>query len=433
MINKYLIKGLNFRKTDLFKTSFWNGLATIIKMATGLISNKIVAVYLGPSGVALLGQFTNFTGIAGGIAGMGLSRGITKYIAEYSTDEIKRKKILSTGLKTLLLGTFVTSIIISIGADFFCKNIFNDKKYVSLFYVFSLTLLLFALNGFILAVLNGYKEFKKIISINIISSFIGMITSIILVINYGIFGALLGTILSVSLVVFVTFFFVARTKSFKIVNFTAKFDLPAFRNLSKYTLMAFTSMFAVTYIQLMIRTYIINHLSIVDAGYWQGVNKISDIYLSIITTTLSIYYLPRLSEINNNNDLKIEIFRGYKFLLPLTIISSLIIFIFRNFIIDTLYSPAFRPMEQLFLFQLIGNVFQVCSLLISFLMVAKAMTKTYIITELVFGLGFYVLTIIFLDKYGTIGVTYAYCLNFLLYLIIVSFIFRKLFLPRHKY
>jgi len=39
----------NFSKTDLFKTSFWNGIATIIRMAAGLVSNKIVAVYLGPS------------------------------------------------------------------------------------------------------------------------------------------------------------------------------------------------------------------------------------------------------------------------------------------------------------------------------------------------------------------------------------------------
>ena len=100
IVREFIARLNSFRQTDLFKTSFWNGIATIIKIGTGLIINKIVAVYLGPAGVALIGQFANFTGMSNSIAGMGIGTGITKYIAEYHDDIVARKKILSTGLKT---------------------------------------------------------------------------------------------------------------------------------------------------------------------------------------------------------------------------------------------------------------------------------------------------------------------------------------------
>ncbi len=45
---------------QLIKTSFFSGIITIIRIASGFVANKVVAVYTGPSGVAVIGAFTNF-------------------------------------------------------------------------------------------------------------------------------------------------------------------------------------------------------------------------------------------------------------------------------------------------------------------------------------------------------------------------------------
>ncbi len=55
---------------------------------------------------------------------------------------------------------------------------------------------------------------------------------------------------------------------------------------------------------LIVRNYIGDNLGWDKAGYWQGVWYISSIYLMIITTSLSVYYLPKLSELKDKNDLK---------------------------------------------------------------------------------------------------------------------------------
>lgn len=425
-MKKFINRLIQFSKGDLFQTSLWNGIATIIKMGTGLISNKIVAVYLGPSGIALLGQFNNFIGMATQFATGGFNAGVTKYLAEYRGDEEKQKEILSTGLKTTLITTLIVALVVFIGADYFGKTILQTGKYKSLFYIFAVTLVLFTLNGFFISVLNGYKEFKKIVYVNITTSFVGLAIAVLLIITYGIWGALLGLILSTTLISFVTFGFVYSSNWFKVKNFTSKITWEGLRKLSKFTAMSFTSIFAVIYIQLTIRTYIINHLSIQEAGIWQGVVKISDIYLSIITTTLGYYYLPRLSEIKDKIELRKEIFKGYKFLLPVTVLSALMVYLLRSFIVSILFSAEFKEMEGLFFFQLLGDVFKIASWLLAYLMLAKSLTKIFITTELVFGVGYFGLVYLFMKFWGLQGTVIAYSFNYFLYLVLFIIFFRKM-------
>lgn len=426
MIRQVSHKLRHFRKTDLFKTSFWNGIATLIKMAAGVVSNKIVAIFLGPSGVALLGQFVSFTGILSTIAGTGAGSGITKYIAEYRENETQRKKFISTGFISTIAVTVIASAVVFAGAGYFCEHILRSREYISVFYLFGGTLILFSINSFLVAVLNGFKEFRKIIWINVLSSLFGLLLTVFLTRQYGISGALSATVLSVSVIALITLLFVYQSDWYKFSDFTSHFDKTAFRKLLNYMVMSFVSIFAIMYVQLAIRTYLIDHFSMTEAGYWQGIVRISELFLSVITTTLSIYYLPRLSEIKENAELRQEIIKGYKFLLPLTIGGSLAIYFMREFIIDLLYTPDFKPMMPLFFWQLLGNIFKIASWLIAFLMLARAMTKVYIITELVFGLLLYGSTILFTRLFGLEGATMAYCLNYFIYLVVMICIFRNI-------
>ena len=253
-----------------------------------------------------------------------------------------------------------------------------------------------------------------------------MFITIVLVIYYGLWGALIGMILSTTLIAFVTFAFVSKSEWFSFKSFKNKPDRVATKKLLHYSLMAFTSLFAVSYIQLMTRTYIINHLSIQDAGFWQGIVKISDIYLLLITSTLSIYYLPRLSEIKNNSELLREVVKAFKFVIPVTIFLSLLIFVFRSIIVRIVFSENFLPMNELFLPQLLGNVLKIATWLIGIITIARSMTLVYISFEIVGGLMFYFLTILFINKYGLIGATYSYACTYLAYFLAFLVLIKKL-------
>jgi O-antigen/teichoic acid export membrane protein len=420
-----------FFKTDLFKASVLNGFASLIRILAGLVSNKVVAVTLGPSGIALLGQFQSYANIIKQFGTLGINNGVTKYVAEYHDNPELRSEVLSTALWMTVAATLITTIVTGFFYRTFCTDIVGTQEYALAFLVLSLTLILFTFNALFASILNGFKEFRRLIAINISTSLFGLAITIAMVLRYGLLGAFLGLVLSTSVVFFLALAFVLRSPWFQWHIFTSRISTDRIKDLLRYSVMSFVSLFAVSYVQLRLRTYMITHLSATEAGLWQGIVKISEIYLLFITTTLSVYYLPRLSEIKESHLLRKEIFRVYKFLVPLVLSSSLMVFLLRDYITIVLFSPSFLPMRDLFAFQLCGNIFMVCSWLVGYLMIAKAMVVKFIISELAYGLLNWAMTVLFLKHYGLVGATYSYFTLSVLYFIVMLFIFRKILFPRN--
>ena len=118
--------------------------------------------------------------------------------------------------------------------------------------------------------------------------------------------------------------------------------------------------------------------------------------------------------------------------MPLAVLAGVLIFIFRDLIINILYTSEFLPMREYFTFQIIGDGLKIASWILAYLMVAKAMTKLFILTEVIFSLTYVIFSIVFMNLYGSVGVTYGYALNYFLYLILMLFLFRKILLPNRK-
>ena len=90
-------------------------------------------------------------------------------------------------------------------------------------------------------------------------------------------------------------------------------------------------------------------------------------------------------------------------------------------------------MRELFPWQLAGDVVKIASWLLSYIMLAKAMTRLFIITELISGVVFAGLAVLCVDEYGLTGVSMAYLLTYIFYgLAMVFYIGRWLDLFRIK-
>ena len=89
-----------------------------------------------------------------------------------------------------------------------------------------------------------------------------------------------------------------------------------------------------------------------SAGIWQGMMRISDGYLMLITSSLATYYLPKLASLHTNKELRAEIIHGYKIILPAVFFSCTVIYFLRFFIIKVLYTSDFSSMSDLFFYQL---------------------------------------------------------------------------------
>lgn len=204
-------------------------------------------------------------------------------------------------------------------------------------------------------------------------------------------------------------------------------DRLIFMQLFKYSFMAIITGFVVPFMQIMVRNKITNTVSLQGAGYWQATTRISDYYLSFITSVLSVYYLPKLSALKKKEDIKKEIISGYKLILPIVGLLSFSIWLSRDLIIQVVFSKEFYGMKNLFTFQLIGDFLKIGSWLLAFVMIAKAMIYTYIVTEILFAINYVLISYFLVSKFGTIGATYAFAINYLLYWVIMNyFVWKKI-------
>ncbi|MGI2784369.1 O-antigen translocase [Vibrio alginolyticus] len=414
---------------NLIKTSFLTLIATAIRLISGLVINKAISVFIGPSGLALIGQFQNSLTVVQTIAKGGINTGVTKYTAEYK-EEKDRKVLWSTAFSITLLSSVTVSFFLFIFSEKLSEYIFSTKNYSYVISVLAFTLILFTINQLFLSILNGKKEIKEYISINISQSLYGLFSTTLLIYFFALDGALLALVTNQSIVFVIM---ISKYNKASLINrdiLRLNFSKLYTNKLLKYSLMTLVTAFTIPVSSLIIRNYIGDNLSWDDAGYWQAITYISTMYLMVITTALSTYYLPRLSELNSARELKLELIQGYKIIIPLVICLSVIIFILKDFIVWLLFSEEFKPMLVLFKWQLVGDVLKIASWLLSYLIVAKAMMKHYIISEIFFALSLTVLSMIFVEKFGLVGVTYAYAINYVIYyfmmfIIVKTTIFSK--------
>lgn len=417
---------------NLIKTSLWSGISTIIKMAASIVTQKILAVFIGPEGIALLGNFNNVIGMVTPFANGATGNGVIKYLASHEDDQKKQRSIVSQALKINFICSAVVSLIVILFSKQFSILAIKNIHYQSIFIVLGLTILFYGLNSTIISLLNGYRHIKNLIITNIMGNILSVVLAIVITIRFGLFGALLNPMIAQVFMFGINLFFVLKLRLFKLSMLKEKFDLVLSISLLKFGLMSLTVAIFQPLSMLIIRNFIYTEFSGAEAGFVQSVWSISATYLSIITTTLVVYYLPTLSSIKDNWGLKKEIIRGYKFLLPLAIVSGILIYLCRDIIIEVLFTSDFMPMKPYFTMQIVGDTLRVASLLLAHLLIAKAMTKWFIISEIIFNIVWVLLSIVFMKIFGSIGATYAYALNYLLYLLFVIWLFRDVVTTRKE-
>ncbi len=409
---------------NLIKTSFYTSLSTAVSFISGFIVTKVVAVKIGPEGMAYLGQFQNTTAILTMLATSAIATGIVKYLAEFKDDPEKKKQVINTSFVIVFFSSLIISLFVMCTSGYLSTAAFKNMDFWIVYFAFGILLMAISFNLIFLAVLNGLKQIRIFTIINISTSVIGILFTVVFAYLFGIIGVLFSSMCTSLVVFFINIYCFKKLGIHWNPDFKT-WDKKILKMLAGYSVMTIVAGFLAPAMQIMVRNKIITELSVADAGYWQAVTKISDYYLGFITTVLVVYYMPRLSEINNKPELRSEIFKGYKIILPIVGLLAFCIWIFKAFIIHILFTSEFLPMKSLFTFQLAGDFFKIGSWLLTYVIIAKALVKTYLVTEFIAAVIYVILSYVLIDKYGLIGATYAFGITYALYWILMAILVRK--------
>jgi PST family polysaccharide transporter len=409
----------------LVKTSLLNSVAVCVRMITLLWLNKVLAIYIGPAGYAAIGNFQNAIQTIITFASGAINTGVVKYTAEYDGDEEELHRLWRNAGTIAVIGSAVTGVIVVLFSRQIAQWFLGDQQYYIVFVWFSVTLVFFVINSLLLAVLNGKKQIARYIVCNVAGSLFSLAVTSFMAMKFGLSGALTALAIHPSFSFIVTLYVCRGLDWFNLRLFFGQLEKRVVVDLSKYAAMALTSAICVPISHILIRTHIANTLGRESAGYWEAMWRVSAASLMLVTTTLSLYYLPRLSEIKETGELRKEIFQGYRFILPIAAAFGLTIYLLRDLIIRMLFTPEFIPMRELFALQMVGDTLKIGSWILGYLMLGKAMVKMFVISEIVFALSFYGLTCLFTSIIGLEGVALAHAVNYALYWIVVEINVRK--------
>ena len=410
---------------NIFKTSFYTAISQSINIIVGLLAVKILAVKIGPEGVALQGQYLNSTTIISIFATGSITIGVIKYLAEYTNNREMQLRVIRTSIAITMACCIVMSIVSVLLAKPLSLQAFKTSEYTSVYWLFGLFLPLTALNGLFNAILNGIKKIPYLTIINITFSVLNLASLIIFSHYLGIYGVLIAANFVNFFIFIFHLFLLNKYKWFSYQSLKPTWDKDISIKLFKFSMMSVMAGFIAPLAQIFVRDKLITDYGLNAAGQWQTISRISDFYLGFITTVLSVYYLPKLSELKEISDVKKEIYSTFKLVIPVVIFLAFSIWLSRDLIIKYLLTDKFLATRELFHFQLIGDVFKIIGWMLSYILWAKAMTRKYLIIDGLSLLQYIIVCVICINYFGVIGATIGFCISYMIYFITMAIINRK--------
>ena len=407
-----------------------NSISVAVSFVLGIFSSKIISVFLGTSGMALMGSFRNFALMIKSVATLGISNSIVKLFVENKEDKRELSVIYSTFFWIFLFISTLLALLVLVFASPISSFLFYTNNYTIPIRFFGLLLPFMVINTFWLAIYNGLEKFKRIMIIQIISNILVFGLTALLIWEKNIFGGLLSVGIGEVLMVLVTFVFVRKHANYFKFDLQKLISKKYFKVIKKFSVMALLTAIIAPLTLLLIRKMIIEKYSIQEAGIWDAVNRLSSFYMIFFSSGLSLYYMPKLASIHTEIEFKVELKSYFKVFVPLFLVMLIVIYITKGIILKLAFTAEFSTVKNVLIWQLLGDFFRIMTLAFGFQILVKTMIKRYFLVEIVFNLMYFLLSFYLIKQNATEGALQAYFYTNVLCFLLVLVLFRKLFFKK---
>lgn len=410
----------------LFKVAHLNSATIATKIIAGILTSKAIAVFIGVEGMALIGNLRNFLSAIQSFAILGFYNGFVKTVAKCKDDVLELSKTISTTYYLGFFSTILMSFLCYYNADIINDFLFSENyNYAYVIRVLALALPFYALNMFCFGIMNGFSNFKMLLIINIIGQILGLVVTLYLIYIDNIDGALVAAVIAPSLLFLITLVGIINRRNLMSHIKISHVSLSVLRTFAPYAVMALVTAIALPVTSILIRNFIIDELGIKQAGYWEAMNRISDYYLMFVTSIMTLYIIPRFSEIDNKKEFRSEVFSFYKSVMPIFGLGLIIIYFLRPFLVSLIFSEEFQPVEQLFFWQLLGDFVKVLAIVIAYQFLAKKMFAQFIIIEIFLVVMLYLTSVYLIEIFGVEGAVMGHFFSYLMHFLIVLLVFSN--------
>jgi O-antigen/teichoic acid export membrane protein len=419
---------IKIKQNPLLKVMSLNSISVVVSFVLGLFSIRIISLFLGTSGMALLGSFRNFTTMLRSLATLGINNSVVKLVVENKHDKEALSEVYTTFFWLFLMLSILLASLVLIFAGPISAFLFFENSYTYVIRLFALVLPLVIINTFWVAIYNGLEEFNKIIIIQILSNIFIFLITAFLIWKKQLLGGLLSVAFGEVISVLITFLYVRKNVVFFRFNIHKVIHEKHFDVIRKFSGMALLTAVLTPLTIMLIRDFIVKEYSVNEAGIWDASSRISVFYMMLFNSGLSLYYMPKLASLQTDDEFRVELKSYFRIFVPLILIAFVSVFFLKDFILNIAFTNAFSKVKELLIWQLLGDFFKILTLAFGFQIVVKTMVRRYFIIAIVFNLSYLLLSYYLVTNIGIEGALQAYFYANLITFFVIIGMFRKVIL-----
>ena len=392
------------------------GGATVVSIVIGIVRTKIFALSIGVAGIGLLGVFTGIMGTAAAIGGMGLSFSGVREIAANAANRSLVRRALWLAVWPLAI---VTALVLW-GARYPLSRwiIGSDAQAlgVGLTGVAAAVTIIAAAQ---LTVIQGVGHVSDVARVRIWGALLSLLIGVPAVLYAGRVGIVLAVIA------------IPLGNALAALPYRPRPDPPPgaitpariaaeWKQLLTLgaTLMVTSALASGALV--VIRTLVIRHDGLGDAGLYQGAYAISALNASLVLSAMATDYFPRLSAAQSDRRL-VETIVNQQLHAAVMLASPVLLAMAAAapIVLNLLYSPAFAAGAGLLRWQLAGEILKLPGWALGFLLIARADKGWYLLVETAFVAVYIAGTAVLLPLLGLSGAGVAYVAAYVAYSLIL--------------
>ena len=405
-------------KEGLKGTTLFGGVQ-IYKIAISVIRSKILALFLGPTGVGVLGLLSSSTDFIYSLSNLGLSTSAVKDISEANKEgDLHRLSFVSTVFKKLVWITGLLGLSICLFFSPVLSQVsFGNHDYTFTFAILSVILLFRMLSEGQNTLLQGTHNLRLMAKSNVWGNTFGLLTTAPLYYFWGVRGIAPALILTYLVNLVVSWYYSNKVKLQR-VSVTFKQSLHAGKTMLKLGGYLALSGLISSVVPYIIQVFISAKGGLQDVGLYTAGAAIVSTYVGMVFSAMSTEYFPRLSSFSKDDKsflLAINQQMEIAILLVAPLICAFIIF--SRIGILVLYSEEFLAIEHMIYFAILAIFFKTPSWCCSYAIIAKGDGHVFFITELIILVVKVFLYMFFYSWLGLTGIGIAYILEYVYYLL----------------
>jgi PST family polysaccharide transporter len=417
-------------RPTLQSAAVWSAASTGTRLLVGFLSIKVTAVYLGPAGLALVGQLGNFISLLQSTLGNAVNSAVVKIAAESeSRDPERAAAVVGTALRMILWISVGAAILILLLHGPLTVWLLDDVAFAPVLIGLALSLPLVMIGTLAVAVFTAQRLFALVSLTNIIATSGGTLIFVSLCWLYGLWGGLIGIIATYPLTWFVAATLSRRNSRANVLTYWRDASWKCVRPIASFYPMLLTHSVALPLSVLLVRDMLIGEFGAQQTGFWQASFRLSDMYTIIFIAALSMYSLPTLSAANGSEQFRAVLRQLVGVCFTVAAGGALLLYLGRELVVQIVFTHEFAPVSRLWSWQLLGDVFLIAGWPMRSALMASGRAKTYMLVEASIGIGFVVITKALLECAGLLSANIAHAIVWITVFAVLIVLHRHAFLP----